>query len=361
MSILRQATTVLGARLGYVRPLYVHYGVTHRCNMQCRMCVVWKEGNAAEELAPAAIRPMADGLVEAGVRMVTLGGGEPFVRRDLPDVVAAFHERGSEVRILTNGIGPSDEQIDAVIAAGARHVSISLDSLDPAKEQDIYGGKDVWNDIVDTMRRFRQRLQTPPSVPIMNVCVSRLNLDELAPLVAFAADEGFCCSFVPISLSPSEAESDGFAAADSELAVRPQDHAKLDDAYAQLLKLKRQGAPIANTRRFLRDSREFLRSGRYGWCCDAGTLYFSISPQGGISICHHFPPVAQHDTPDLARHLTSKAVRQSAVSTRKQCAGCMRPCWAELTHAVHDLGSSVDAFRLIYQTPRQRIRDGKEL
>jgi MoaA/NifB/PqqE/SkfB family radical SAM enzyme len=361
VSFLKQASTVLGARVGLSRPLYAHYGVTHRCNMQCRMCVVWKDGNADEELDAALVEPMARGLAQAGVSLITLGGGEPFVRRDLPEIVSAFHGQGCDVRILTNGIGPTDEQIDDVIAAGVRHVSISLDSLDPAKEKDIYGGKDVWDDIVDTMRRFRQRLKTPPAIPIMNVCVSRLNLDELVSLVEYAAQEGFCCSFVPISLSPSEAESDGFAAADSELAVRPQDHEKLEAAYTELLRLKGRGAPIANTRRFLKDSLDFLRTGSYGWKCDAGTLYYSIGPQGDISICHHFPAIARFDTPDLARHLKSKAVRQAAIATRQGCEGCMRPCWAELTHAVHDWRSGMDAYRLIYRTPRRGGRDGNAI
>ena len=349
---------MVGARLGFPSPMYVHYGVTHRCNMQCRMCVVWKDGNAEEELDAASVGPMARAFSDAGVSMVTLGGGEPFVRSDLPEIVSAFHQTGSDVRILTNGIGSSDEQIDAVIEAGVRHVSISLDSLDPLKEKDIYGGQDVWHEIVGTMRRFRERLQTPPAIPIMNVCVSRVNLDELVPLVAFAANEGFCCSFVPITLSPSEGESDGFAAADAELAVRPHDHEKLEAAYGELLRLKRRGAPIANTRRFLRDSLDYLRTGNCSWSCDAGTLYFSVSPQGNISICHKFPHVARFDTPELAKVLVGKRMQQEARAVRATCEGCMRPCWAELTHAVHDWRSSLDALRLVYRTPHQGKRDG---
>jgi len=352
VSLLKQARALVAARIGAARPLYVHYGVTHRCNMRCRMCVVWKDGNIKDEISAASVAPMARAFADVGVSMVTLGGGEPFVRQDLPEIVSAFHGEGCDVRILTNGIGSSDEQIDAVIEAGVRHVSISLDTLDPVKEQDIYGGQDVWHDIVDTMRRFRERLKTPPSIPIMNVCVSRMNLDELVPLVGFAAKEGFCCSFVPITLSPSEAESDGFAAADRELAVRAEDHERLESAYTHLLRLKRRGAPIANTQRFLRDSLLFLRDGKQDWSCDAGTLYFSVSPRGDISICHKFPPVARFDTPNLAAVLMSKETRRTARETRAACEGCMRPCWAELTHAVHDWRSSIDAFRLVYQTPR---------
>lgn len=334
------------AKAGVMRPIYAHYGVTHRCNMRCRMCVVWKDGNRGEELSVEAIRPMARELVRAGVRMVALGGGEPTVRQDLPGIVSAFAEPGADVRLLTNGIQLSDELIASVIQAGARHVSISLDTLDPAKEKDIYGGQDVWDRIVDTMRRFRRLLKTPPSIPIMNVCVSRLNLSELGRLVEFAVKEGFFCSFVPIALSPSESASDGFAAFAPELAIRPADHPQVIAAYGELLRLKRAGAPIANSSRFLRDSLEFLVSGRCAWKCDAGQLYFSVSPRGEISVCHHFKPVAMFDTAELARRLTSPEVRRLAAEQMRGCPGCMRPCWAEVSHAVHDWPTAWEAVRI---------------
>jgi MoaA/NifB/PqqE/SkfB family radical SAM enzyme len=351
VGLFKQAYSALAVRAGFYRPLYAHYGVTHRCNMRCRMCVVWRDGNAASEVPVDGVRLLAAGLTGAGVRMVALGGGEPFVRQDLPEIVDAFTKYGADVRLLTNGIGIADERIDTVIAAGVGHVSISLDTLDPEKEKDIYSGKDVWKEIVDTMRRFRARLKTPPAIPIMNVCVSRLNLEELPALVRFAVSEGFFCSFVPIALSPSEAESDGFAAVAPEFAVRPSDFEKVDAAYAELIRLKKRGAPIANSSRFLRDSQEFMRTGRANWRCDAGRLYFSVSPRGEIAVCHRFPPVAQFDTPDLSRKLLSADVRRVAAEQREGCDGCMRPCWAEVTHAVHDWRSSAEALRLAFWRP----------
>jgi AdoMet-dependent heme synthase len=347
------------AKIGVIRPIYAHYGVTHRCNMRCRMCVVWKDGDQASELPITAIRPMARELVRAGIRMVALGGGEPSVRADLPDIVEAFAGQGADVRILTNGIHFPDDLIASVVRAGARHVSISLDTLDPAREQDIYSGQDVWNRIVDTMRRFRKALK-PPAIPIMNVCVSRLNMAELPQLVQFAVREGFFCSFVPIALSPSELASDGFAACAPDLSIRPEDHAQVTAAYGELLRLKRAGAPIANSSRFLRDSLDFLKTGRCNWSCDAGGLYFSVSPRGDISVCHRFPPVARFDTHELAARLTSPEVRRLAAEEARACPGCMRPCWAEITHAARDWPTAWETARLWFRGGARLRQPGAE-
>jgi len=345
MKIVEAASRMLGTLAGRPRLIYAHYGVTHRCNMRCRMCSVWKTANRAAELSLPQVEQLADLLSRAGVRTIALGGGEPFVREDIAGIVRLFAGREMDVRLLTNGIGVSDQKIDSVISAGIKHVSISLDSADPEKEKYIYSDRDVWKEITDTMRRFRARLEDPASMPVMNVCVSRLNMEELPGLVSLAEGLGFFCSFVPVCLLSSEKEDDGFAAYAPELAIQPADHDKVKTAYRELLRLKRQGRAIANSSRFLRDSLEYLLIGKSAWKCDAGLLYLSVSPEGDISICHHFPPFARFDTPDLAQKLAEKEVQELNSSLRDACPGCMRPCWGEVTNAMHHLPSAWEAMR----------------
>lgn len=355
MQLIEQAGRAVGAWLGRMRPIYAHYGVTHRCAMRCRMCAVWKTADPAAELAPPQVARLADQLRRVGVRMMALGGGEPFVRRDIAELVAIFSRRGMDVRLLTNGIGVGDDRIEAVVAAGLRHVSISLDTLDPETEKFIYGGQDVWAAIVDTMRRFRARMSARPgSISVMNVCVSRLNLDALPDLVDFAAQEGYFCSFIPVALAPDPAVSDGFAAHAPELALRPEDMLRMERAYDRLIALKQNGAPIANTSRFLRASANYFKTGQCRWECDAGRLYLSIGPDGAIAICHHYPPFAGHDTPDLAVALRQAAAAGALAAQRRTCPGCIRPCWAEVSHVMHHPGSALEAFRCLIQSRRAK-------
>lgn len=334
----------LSARLNLVRPIYAHYGVTHRCNMQCRMCVVWKSGCKETELTIPQVTELAGALYDAGVRMITLGGGEPFMRKDISELVNMFARKRMEIRLLTNGIGLSDDAITSVVRSGIKHVSVSLDTLDPALEKEIYNGKDVWDEIVFTMKRFRELLNDPASTPIMNVCVCRSNLAELPELVQFAAQKGFYCSFVPISLSASEDTSDGFAAVAPELAIPESEFPLVEKIYAQLLEMKKHGAPIANSSRFLRDSATYIKTGVTGWKCDAGRLYLSVSPEGNISICHQFPSFSRADK--LVETINSPYGKEKMTNERDSCDGCMRPCWAEVTHAMRHLPSSYEAFMM---------------
>ena len=323
-------------------PIYAHFGVTHRCNMRCRMCVVWRDGDQDTELNAGQVDTLAANLSSAGTRWVALGGGEPFQRKDVADLVHSFASRDLEVRLLTNGVGLRDERIVEVARAGLAHVSISLDTLNAERQRKIYGDVDVMEDVVASMRRFREVLPRG-STPIINVCVSKLNLDELSELVAFAEKWSFHCSFVPIALAPSADTTDGFAAYAPELALEQEEKGRVAQAYERLIKLKRRGAPIANSTRFLTDSARHMQDGSYPWSCDAGLLYLSVSPEGDVSICHHYPPFASYDERDLAGAMRAPENRKLFRAQRAACAGCMRPCWAEVSHVFRSPRAAFEA------------------
>ncbi len=344
--LIRQGVAALQALARRPVPIYAHFGVTHRCNMRCRMCDVWRSGDAEAELTTAQVDVLAGTLARAGTRWVALGGGEPFVREDLAELVRSFASRGMEVRLLTNGVGIDDQRIADVGRAGVAHVSISLDTLDAERQRIIYGGVDVMPEIQASMRRFKATLPRS-STPVINVCVSRMNLDELPDLVDFAADRGFHCSFVPVAIAPSAAGGDGFAAYAPELALGPGERARVRDVYDRLIALKRRGAPIANSSRFLRDSAQHLQDGTSPWSCDAGRLYVSVSPEGRVSVCHQYPAFARFDDPDLLGHMRSEESRRRAAAQRAACAGCMRPCWAEVTHVFRNPRAALEAIAAV--------------
>ena len=59
-------------------PVYAHFGITHRCNLTCKMCGIWRYGNEKEELSLDQIKDMAAKMRRLGVVQVAIGGGEPF-------------------------------------------------------------------------------------------------------------------------------------------------------------------------------------------------------------------------------------------------------------------------------------------
>ena len=66
-------------------PIYVQFYVTARCNLTCQQCNIIYANSDLRECSIDEVKHIADNLSEMGVAIVLLTGGEPFIRRDLPD------------------------------------------------------------------------------------------------------------------------------------------------------------------------------------------------------------------------------------------------------------------------------------
>jgi len=117
---------------------YLRISLAERCNLRCVYCMP-EEGvdltPTAQLLSVAETTQLAGMFVRAGVTKIRLTGGEPTVRRDLPEVVAALSALRplglEEISMTTNGIALK-RMLPKLQAAGLDRLNISLDTLDPA-------------------------------------------------------------------------------------------------------------------------------------------------------------------------------------------------------------------------------------
>ncbi|WP_249009185.1 GTP 3',8-cyclase MoaA [Conexibacter sp. DBS9H8] len=112
--------------------------VTDRCNFRCRYCMpqeVFGPGFAflprAELLSFEEITRIARAFARHGVTKLRLTGGEPLLRRDLPDLIRMLVaiEGIVDVALTTNGSLLAARAAE-LAAAGLHRVSVSLDALD---------------------------------------------------------------------------------------------------------------------------------------------------------------------------------------------------------------------------------------
>ncbi len=329
--------------------VYIHYGVTHRCHLRCRMCSVWKGGDKGKELSLSEIKSLARGLRSLGAISVALGGGEPFMREDLSKIVRIFRDEGLWVRVVTNGIKSTPEDIRAVVQAGLTSASISLDSLSPRTQDFIHRSKDTLPKIMRSLDLFKKLLPRKGKRLLLNTVVSRLNLKELPEIARFVHDKGYLASFIPVVLTPSSDIQDSFAAYAPELAIRKEDHPIVDEVYEQLKEMKRASYPILNSLKFLEASRICLKTGRIDWECDAGGFYLSVSPEGSISICHRFDYPGMKTSPELRNVIHSPQYQKQRQELISGCPGCIRPCWMETSFMMKD-------WRILYHILRLSMR-----
>src|SRR5919107_6149160 len=108
--------------------------LTDKCNLRCTYCMPaqgleWLAKQAVMS-ADEIVRIVRVGVDLLGVRELRLTGGEPLVRADLVDIIAALRREHPDLPIsmTTNGVG-LDRKAAALKAAGLTRINVSLDSL----------------------------------------------------------------------------------------------------------------------------------------------------------------------------------------------------------------------------------------
>ncbi len=188
-------------RLAVVEPpagLTLRVSVLDRCQYRCGYCL---PGSAAPFLAASRWLSVDDygRLARAfgghGVDKVRFTGGEPLLRRELPEIVAAFRDASPscDLALTTNGLLLT-ERLDALVEAGLRRATVHVDSLRPERYRALMGPGDVGH-VLEGALAARRRLAEVK----LNVVVQRgRNDDEIEEFLAFSAATGVEVRFIEL-------------------------------------------------------------------------------------------------------------------------------------------------------------------
>jgi cyclic pyranopterin phosphate synthase len=169
------------------RPLRsLRVSVTDRCNLRCNYCMpqeeyVWLPRQ--ELLSFEEISRLVEVFTSLGVEDVRLTGGEPLLRRDLPQLVRmlAANPRIRDLALTTNGVLFA-EQGEALREAGLHRVTLSLDTLRPERFAALTG-RDTHAQVLAGIAAAH-RLGFP-KLKLDTVVLRGVNEDELANLIEY--------------------------------------------------------------------------------------------------------------------------------------------------------------------------------
>lgn len=120
---------------------YLRIIVTNRCNLNCYYC--HKEGiieTAVNELKPQEVIYLSKLAYDIGIRKFKLLGGEPLLRKDLPDIVKGLRQLSEDIdiSIITNGI-LARNVIDDYAEVGVNRFNVSLHGWRGSRFEKITG------------------------------------------------------------------------------------------------------------------------------------------------------------------------------------------------------------------------------
>lgn len=335
----RQQLSLARSLVSKTSPAYVQYYITARCNLACEQCnIIYAHGDS-QEMDIQQIRAMAKNMAEIGVCIVLLIGGEPFVRRDIDQIVQAFTDVGIHVRLQTNGLA-TKEMMERCIANGAHDISISLDSLDPNTQDTINGNfQKSWEKALRTISTASAVLPQNGTAFFGTVLMPR-NLFHVRDVIEFATRIGWGVSLVPAHITTPD-EARGFRTFDDQGVCRfdPNSYPALQKVLNECKELRNGGMTLYDSDEYLDDIYRFVVGEPLHWrrrnhdVCDSPNLYFAIEPNGNVSPCCDFKLARRFPVfhPDFPRWYRDGDIHSEVYPITRACAGCLYGSYPEIT------------------------------
>ena len=214
------------ARKQCMGPKFLIYQTTVRCNSKCRMCSIWQMEPGDELTIEEFDRLLMDPFMK-GIRWVNLTGGEPFLRKDLPEMIDLLSKRCPDLEIIaipTNGFLP--ERIERDVKRSLEllkgtdillSVTVSIDGVGEQHDEIrcIPGGFDK---ALDTLERL-QAIEDDRFETGVESVITALNVGDIEEIRAFFKERTDHVNLTPAVVSDYYSNEETFG----EAALKEED------------------------------------------------------------------------------------------------------------------------------------------
>lgn len=300
-----------------VKPQTITITLTARCNLKCIMCDHWKLKNQ-EELSLNEIKALIDQINRWKIKEIELSGGEPFMRKDIWDIIQYASDKNIGMNITTNGTLLSKEKINNIFNYKINRLQISLDGLDEIQDN-IRGVKGVYNRISETVKlldKLRKEKKSDLKINATTVIMQQ-NVHELTNLVNLTKKMGFDS----ITFQPVNDNNLAIGKRERYNPLRVKDLEELDKQIDKLVNIRKQDYYIGNSITYLNSIKNYFRDKKLRKVkCYAGFVGAIITPQGRVWTC-------MGDYGNLKKQKICQAWEsRCAKKKRKLIKKCKNPC-----------------------------------
>ena len=175
---------------------YLRLAVTDHCNLRCFYCMP-KEGLAwlpkKELMTYEEMMFICSTLVNMGIDKIRITGGEPFIRKDIMQLLHSLSQLPGleQLSITTNGVltAPIVPELKKI---GIHAVNLSLDTLDRNRFFEITHRDELLN----VLKTLDALLTNDIEVKINAVVMEGKNTDDIFPLIELTKDQPVAVRFI---------------------------------------------------------------------------------------------------------------------------------------------------------------------
>ena len=276
------------------RVLSLIFEITQRCNHACLHCYnVWNGEDGASRMYPAYPRGELDtdrtlallgkALDETVCSHVTLTGGEPLLRGDLPAILDFLRGRNAGITIISNGRLLDESAVVGCIDRGVGLFELPLLSHKREVHDRLSGVPGAWDAVLDAMANIRLHRGQFAAAFV----ATRLNIADVRETMklayAFGARAVMFNRFNPGGRGRSNMDLLLPSAGQVRQALAAADSSSVEFGLPVSCSIPVQPCLI--------DTRAFPRIG-FAYCA-AGSerAYYALDPLGNLRPCNHSPMI----------------------------------------------------------------------
>ncbi|MFH1504517.1 MAG: radical SAM protein [Candidatus Omnitrophota bacterium] len=302
-----------------VQPRWVYISLSHNCTYNCRMCMVVKTLKGYELSKEVLERAFEQIALWPRNRTVVITGGEPFLRKDIFEIINSSVIKGIETEAVSNGALINEELAFKIISSGLGNIAISLDG---AKEDthDFIREKGSFKKAVKAIKNLvevKQKIKSGPQISVWTT-IMKENMDELSDIIYLVRDLGVeCLVYHPVIVAQADMQNTSSSA---PFWIKEEGLKFLEKQIDKIIAYKRKNGLVA----FLHNPYLWIKYFRGNltkkdWKCNP-FAFINVGPDAEMRSCGaSFGNIKEMD-------MKSCLNTEEAFKARKLMKSCPKPC-----------------------------------
>ena len=312
-------------------PNLIILDVTHRCNLGCRICDIWKTKETEKDIEGVYIKKLLWQAKELGIKEIALSGGEPLLRNDIFEIFEYARKiKIKDLGILTNGIliEKNINRLNSYLADNTISLVVSLDSLNQDLHNEIRNNNFAWEKTMGSLKALSllKRENSQINFNLITIVLNQ-NLEELSRIAEFIKSLGAnSLQFQPLLPSNLRMEERKF----SNFWVSSERMPLLDEALDKLIYFKDK-IPlfIKNSQRNLSLIKKYYRGQltQNDIKCESAYKTILMSNQGRFTTC--FSSYGDAKKEGLKKILQGRRICKAHKEVQACAWPCLLPCFCD--------------------------------
>lgn len=310
-----------------MKPYWIYISLSHRCNLNCQMCGVkkiLKEHELDLNILKKILEEVASWDSDC---VIMLTGGEPFLRKDIFEIIDYSVSLGLKTEVVSNGSLIDNPQIaKRIINSGLQNIAISLDGVNLQTHDYIRGVEGAYIKTLEAIGYLCQEKRIRNYGPQISVwtTIMKENVEELYEIIFLVKDLGVeCLVYHPVIVNQPDMQntikSGHFWITDGYIGILRQQIDKIVD-------YQKKNGLVA----FLHDP--YLWLGYFqgiltkkNWKCNP-FVFIDIGPDGYTRSCGSaFGNIKEINLTDCLNTIEARKARERMQRCQKPC---LQTCWA---------------------------------